>query len=506
VANATDTMPEAQLRAEREAQLRPDTDYHPSYEDLNDDSNAEVFAKEFGDHLRYDHARKRWLVWDGHWWKVDSDTAVMRKAMRLLKRRFADSWEIGQKKYTNFLQRSRNEKPLKACLALAASKVPIATDGKQWDSDPFLLGVENGVIDLRTGQLRDGLQSDAITRHSPVEFNPDATCPRWQQFLAEVFENDAELIEYIQQMIGYSLTRDTSEQCFFFGQGTGANGKSTFLETVHKLLGDDLARTLPFDELTEKKFGHSHPAGLAHIEGARCIIATEGAKQTVFDTQRIKLITGEDKVSARGMRENFRDFYVTGKVWIAANHAPIVNDRTHSFWRRLRVIPFDVTFEGTAIDPQLSKTLAAELPGILAWAVRGCLKWQENKRGQIPPRVIEANALYEDAANPYKEFFEDRCEFGDKTAFTVSEEIADAYAEYRKTHAELPALNNEFYGALQEKGAKPCRPYVKGNRVRAWRGVKLIPSLQEEYKIFCDRHGADLSFGDWLGYMSYTAD
>lgn len=490
------------------AKLRPSTtvDYHPSFVDLNDDSNAEVFTEEYADDLRYDHDRRHWLVWNKHWWKIDLDASVMRKATQLLRKRFNESWHIGDRRYTSFLQKSRNEKPLKACLALASSKQPIATDGSEWDRKPFLLGVENGVIDLRTGQLRNGQQSDAITRHSPVEFNPDATCPRWERFLEEVFENDSALIAYGQQMVGYSLTSDISEQCFFFCQGTGANGKSTFLEILHKLLGADLARTLPFDELTEKKFGHSHPAGLAHIEGARCIIATEGAKQTVFDTQRIKLITGEDKVSARGMRENFRDFYVTGKVWIAANHAPIVNDRTNAFWRRLRVIPFNVTFKGATIDPQLGKTLEKELPGILAWAVRGCLAWQQDRITKLPERLAKAIDAYQQEANQFKEFFDDRCNFDDSTAITTSRALAESYAEHRKTHPESPALNADFYAALQEVGARKARVYLGNATERVWHGVRLIPSLREEYRCFCAEYNVSLSFDDWLAYKSYESE
>ena len=482
---------------------QPLTDHHPSVEDLNDDNNADVFAREYAADLRYDHARKRWLVWNKHWWKVDSDAAVMRKATRLLRKRFNDSWQIGNKRYTNFLQRSRNEKPLKSCLAIAATKEPIATDGTHWDSDPFLLGVQNGVIDLRTGELRDGHQSDAITRHSPVEFNPDAACPRWQQFLAEIFENDDDLIAYIQQMVGYSLTGDTSEQIWFFCHGIGANGKSTFLETLQKLLGDDLAKSLPFEELTQKKFGHSHPVGLSHLEGSRFVIAVEGPKQAAFDEQRLKLITGKDKIVARGMRENFRQFDPTFKVWLAANHALTVNDRTHAFWRRCRVIPFTARFEGVKSDRQLDKTLEKELPGILAWAVRGCLAWQRNRITTLPKRIAEAVEQYRQTADPFKEFFDDQCAFDEKDAVTPSDVLAQAYAEYRKTHPEAPILGADFWTGLQGNGATDVRPYIHGKQKRAWRGVRLIPSIQEAYRRFCIQTNDALSFEDWLGYNAW---
>jgi putative DNA primase/helicase len=506
VANATDTMPEAQLRAEREAQLRPDTDYHPSYEDLNDDSNAEVFAKEFGDHLRYDHARKRWLVWNEHWWKVDSDASVMRKATGLLKRRFTESWRIGNRKYTSFLQRSRNEKSLRSCLAIASSKTPIATDGKQWDSNPFLLGVNNGVVDLRTGDLREGKPEDAITKHSPVAFDPNAQCPRWMQFLAEVFvhpsgKTDYELIDFLHKAVGYSLTGSVIEEKWFFCKGLGANGKTTFLETIHKfVLGEDYSKQLPFDELTQKKFGHSHPVGLSHLEGSRFVVASEGAKQVAFDDQRLKLLTGGDTVPARGMRENFREFSPTFKVWLAANHSLEVNDRTDGFWRRIVVIPFNARF--TNPDKSLKETLAREAAGILRWAIEGCIAWQ--KQGLALPKSLEnLKAQYRRDTDAWLPFLNSRCEFA-PDAFTPSIDIQEAIQNCMNQGLDIPEKpDTELWNGLKERNAVAEQRRCNGKMVRGWRGMRIVDP--ERAKYYAAPESEVLSYDDWLAYQSYEA-
>lgn len=475
--------------------------------DANDDGNAEAFADAYRDDVRYDHARRRWLIWQKHWWQTDADAAVLRLTSGLIKERYERAWDIAEpataKKQATFMQRSRNERQLKACLALASSKKPLASDGKEWDADPWLLGVANGIVDLRTGELRQGKPEDNVTKHSLVEFDPQAPCPRWERFLEEVFikpngHPNWELIEFVHRAIGYSLTGHVSEQVWFFCEGTGRNGKSTFLNTLQRILGEDYARSLPFDELTQKKFGHSHPVGLYHLEGSRFVVAVEGAKQAAFDDQRLKLLTGGEKIVARGMRENFHEFVPTFKVWLAANHQLQVNDRTEGFWRRIRIVPFNATFEGERADRKLEETLASELPGILAWAVKGALRWQKDQL-RPPTCVTEAINEYRSESDIYAGFFNERCVF-EPDAFTPAAELTQAFSEWKQSSPDTPTIGTVFYDSLRERGVRKAR--ANRNTIRGWRGVRIVDPNKEEYAKLRSQ-GDDGYFPSYEEYQNY---
>lgn len=483
--------------------------------DANDDGNAEAFADTFRDDVRYDHTRKRWLIWKKHWWQQDADATVLRLAANLIKKRYQRAWDIADPKLAGmqakFMQRSRDERRLKSCLALAGSKKPLASDGKEWDADPWLLGVANGVIDLRTGVLREGQPDDNVTKHSLAEFNPKAKCPRWERFLEEIFikgngQPDYELIEFVHRAVGYSLTGHVSEQVWFFCEGTGRNGKSTFLNTLQRILGEDYARSLPFDELTQKKFGHSHPVGLYHLEGSRFVVAVEGAKQAAFDDQRLKLLTGGEKIVARGMRENFHEFIPTFKVWLAANHQLQVNDRTEGFWRRIRIVPFHAKFEGERADRHLEATLTEELPGILAWAVRGALHWQQ-KQLKPPACVTEAIDEYRSESDVYAGFFNERCIF-EQGAFTSNADLVQSFSEWRTANPEAPAMGAAFYDSLREHGARNHRTTTRDRQVqRGYRGLRLIDPTKEEYAKLRSQAGEDYfpSYDAYQDYKEWTA-
>jgi putative DNA primase/helicase len=469
--------------------------------DANDDGNAEAFAEEYADQVRYDHARKRWLVWQAHWWKHDSDAAVLRMVADLVKRRYRRAWDIADAKLaaetSKFMQRSRDERRLRACLALAASKKPLASDGQEWDANPWLFGVANGIVNLQTGELRAGKPEDNITKHSLVEFDQNATCPRWMQFLDEVFiepngRPDRDLIDYIHRAVGYTLTGHVNEQVWFFCQGGGRNGKSVFLDTLQSLFGADYARSLPFDELTQKKFGHSHPVGLSHLEGARYIVAAEGAKHAAFDDQRLKLLTGGETIVARGMRENFREFDPTFKVWLAANHQLQIHDRTEGFWRRIRILRFSRRFDDRNADLRLEEKLQSELSGILNWAIQGCLKWQ--KQGLARPACIE-NAIqeYRYESDIFSGFFNDYCRFS-PGAFASSGEVQQAYSKWQAANPEAPVRPDAaFYDSLKERGARIKRTQDQ----RGWLGVQVIDPARLAYIRFIGQHGENEWVPSW---------
>lgn len=303
-----------------------------------DTGNAELFAKRYGEMLRYDHGKKRWLVWRRHWWEEESGGEVMRMAKAAARYRLRCTFKTKDKEQRNdgigWALQSENRFRLEAAIALAQSERPLSDPGANWDVDPWLLGVANGVVDLRTGMLRKGLPSDRVTTHTRVAFRSSARCPRWKSFLAEVFVIE-ELIEFVQRAVGYSLTG-----------AEGANGKSTFLGALRYALGD-CAHNTSFSTL-ELKGRTSISNDVAALVGRRFVTAIETNDSARLNEARLKGLTGSDAITARHLYGDFFTFHPVAKMWLAFNHKPLVADDSHGFWRRMRLIPFPKAFEGCA--------------------------------------------------------------------------------------------------------------------------------------------------------------
>jgi putative DNA primase/helicase len=415
-----------------------------------DTGNAELFAAFWKNNLRYDHQRSRWLLWLNHWWGQDQDGSVQRAAKTVVRFRFDAVPYIDNEKEADrensWAKKSESRSRLEAMLKLAQSELPLVDDGKNWDSNPYLLGVKNGVVDLSTGQPRAGRQSDRITMHTDVEFDPAAQCPRWRQFLDEIFRGDLELIEFIQRAVGYSLTGDTSEQCLFLCYGTGANGKSTFLEVLRLVLGA-YAHNLPFSAF-ELKARSPIPNDIAALEGRRFVTALETNESVDLNEGRIKALTGSDPVSARFLYKEFFTFISQAKFWLAFNHKPFVADDSPGFWRRIRLIPFLQRFSEETADKDLMDKLKAEFPGILAWIVEGALKWQAEGLG-MPPAVKEATEAYQKESDALEDFLAERCEIIPE-ARVRAKELWAQYQFWVVDNSERASLDRKAFSRRME--------------------------------------------------------
>jgi putative DNA primase/helicase len=296
-----------------------------------------------------------------------------------------------RKKVSEFAVRSESRQKLDACLALAQNEHSITDSGANWDADPYLLGVANGVVDLRTGELRPGRPEDRLTLRVPFQYDPRGDCPRWEQFLHQVFQCNNELISFVQRAVGYSLTGSVREQVLFLCYGTGANGKSVFLSTLRHLAGD-YAMNIPFTVL-ELQQRPSLTNDLASMVGKRLVTLSETNESTRLNEARIKGLTGGDPITARFLYSESFTFHPAAKFWLAVNHLSHVRDDSHGFWRRVRVLPFQQRFSGNSADPDLAQKLCAELPGILAWAIQGALNWQVVRLAS-PSAVMVATETY----------------------------------------------------------------------------------------------------------------
>jgi putative DNA primase/helicase len=223
---------------------------------------------------------------------------------------------------------------------LAASELDFQVQPSRLDADPWLLNVANGTLDLRTGKLRSHRRSDLITRLAPVRWNPAADCPRWKAFLDEIFDEDVALIEYVQRAAGYSLTGDTSERVLLILHGEGANGKTTFLETLTAALADYAACT-PTETLLAKR-PDAIPNDVARLKGARFVTASEAGEGVQLAEARVKELTGRDRVPARFLHREWFEFCPEFKLWLATNHKPVIRGTDKAIWDRIRLVPFTV--------------------------------------------------------------------------------------------------------------------------------------------------------------------
>ena len=377
--------------------------------------NAELFAAEYAATFRYDHRRKRWLRWAGHWWEPDTDGESRRCALAIARLRYAMApslypedlkereaeakWAIG----------SESRARLEALLTLAQNVHPLADVGDQWDTNPDLFGVENGVVELPTGRLRSGRPEDRVTMHTSLIYDPKARCDRWLRFLNEVFSGQDDLIAWIQRAVGYSLTGHTKEQLHFFSWGAGENGKSRFLTALRDVAGDYGADT-GFATL-EHNANQTIPADLAALQGKRFVTASETSESSRLNEARMKLLAGADAITARHLFGEFFTFKPSAKFWLAMNHKPKVMDDSHGFWRKIRMIPFLENFSGRA-DKDLEETLQREYTGILAWAVTGAVQWYTQGLDPMPVIVEDATKAYRNESDPLAGFIETCCVLG----------------------------------------------------------------------------------------------
>ena len=372
-----------------------------------------------------------------------------------------------RKKRLRWGLKSESRYVLEASLDLAKSINPVRDDGQKWDANPWLLGVANGIVDLRTGKLREAQPGDRVTLYSPVAFDDTAACPRFEQFMLEIFHGDINLVRFMQRAIGYSLIGVTDEQCLFVCYGTGANGKSTLLGVLHYILGD-YAVNVPFSAL-EKQGRSNITNDLAMLSGRRFATALETGEDVRLNEARIKTVTGGDPITARYLYHEHFTFNPTHKLWLAVNHKPRILDESEGMWRRVRMIPFETHFSGTDRDDKLPEKLRAEAPGILAWAVRGAQEWQRDGLGE-PTAVAAATAAYRQESDHLEDFQGEYCVIDAKASVTT----AALWAEYQRWTSGAgiePLSRTAFTERLRQRGFKEERFGHAGTR--GWRGLRL---------------------------------
>lgn len=453
--------------------------WHP--EGRTDAANALQLVAKHASDVRWVGPWDKFIIWTGQRWQHDDRLAIDLHAKGVAAEMFAEIATLLK------LQERPDEKTLGAMLShakysnskdgirnmITLAKSELAIGPGQLDHDPWVLNVENGTLDLRIGELRPHRREDFITKLAPVAFDPGAACPRWKAFLDTIFDGNAELGTYLQRLVGYCLTGDASEHILPFLFGTGANGKSTFVEVVLKLLGSDYSMKAPPDLLMAKR-GESHPTDRADLFGKRFVACVETEEGRKLAEALTKELTGGDRVRARRMREDFWEFAPTHKVWLAGNHKPQIVGTDHGIWRRIKLIPFEVVISDKQQDKQLGKKLAAELPGVLNWALAGCLDWQ--RHGLQEPAIVQtATNDYAGEEDEVGQFLDECCARG--THFVAAG--GELFAAFQRFVPNTGLTPHAFGARLRQHGFKNRHPRT-GKEVRTnkgkkgWLGLRLI--------------------------------
>ena len=349
---------------------------------------------------------------------------------------------------------NKTEQSQRIDAALKEAAVYLRHGAEEMDADPTLLGCPNGVVELETGRFRPHRRPDMITKTTGCEFDSRAKCPRWEQFVREVFADDDGVVEWVQRLLGYCLSGRRDLHILPVCWGNGSNGKSTMFDTVADVLGDYAGPAAP--GLLMQHYHSDHPTGLADLQGKRLVVSNESGEGGRLNEELIKSLTGGDKIKARKMHQDFYHFSPTHQLFLLTNHKPAVHGGDFGIWRRLRLLPFTVRFDGEEKDPALKRKLATELPGILNWCLAGYRAYVARGLDDAPAAVVAATSEYRDAEDVVRRFVDECC----TTDPALSARAGELYAGYRawaEMAGEHPMSQRKFGERLAQAGFRKER-------------------------------------------------
>lgn len=473
----------ASLSAEQQAELLaalgangtiPD-DRHPRAAvtgcGLDDTGNAERFVALFGDGVRYDHTSGRWLIATATHWRIDDDGAIHRMAKAAVRSIYDEARLAPSSDHAKRLARwaaiSASDARRGAMLNIAKSELPVSVTRNRLNVGDNLVNCLNGTLNLDTGQLHPHRPERLLTYVIPAEYNPDAECPTWMNFLQRVMNGNSDMVNFLQRAVGYTLHGDNREQCLFFLYGTGANGKSTFIETVASMLGELATKA------RANVFMHSEretiPNEVAALAGRRLVVASELASHHRLNESLVKDMTGNDMLSARFLYKEFFTFRPTHTLWLYGNTKPAIYGTDDGIWRRVMLVPFTVQIPPAERNGGLQQLLRAEYNGILAWAVRG---WQQVQTGGLrpPDEVTQATNIYRRESDELASFFDERCELVDD-ATVAAGELYGAYTNWRDENGMKRISNRVLSKQMSERGFSSSQDAT--TRRKLWQGIRV---------------------------------
>jgi putative DNA primase/helicase len=441
--------------------------------DPTDAGNAIWLSKCIKGRVRWVKELNRWLCFDDYsGWVEKADVEMLQIAEQALRR-------LGQagciqfsgdelKTLTKHMIRSLNATPLHNALTLLKGQIGIIVSINDLDRNPMLLGVNNGlVVDLNTGGIRQQSPKDLITKRATVDYDQNAKCPIFEDFLLSIFEGNKDLIDYLQRWVGYVLTGKTTEQQMLFGYGFGANGKSVLFSVITELLGT-YAVSAPIETfmLSANSDGPKSYL-LARLANARLALANETSDGQRLAENLIKEMTGGERIASAHKYGHVFEYMPTFKLAIVGNHKPVIRGTDDGIWRRLQILPFKRKFEVTEQDPLLKQKLIGELSGILNWAITGCLAWQKEGRLTMPSVMKAEITQYRSESDIIGLWLEERC-IDDPNEITTAESLYLSYDNWCRSNGHKSASQTTLGRRLSERGYQKKR----GVKIQ-WVGIGL---------------------------------
>jgi putative DNA primase/helicase len=464
------------VRRHEMAEAGPRAEVHnPSvidYPRCTDTGNAIRFAQMWYEEVLYVPEADAWWVWNGKVWQEDKGNIQMLRMAKLTIRHLfltAAKQKDTDLRDAELKWAKTSEGQARLVAMIQSSKSTCRTfHYADFDKDPWLFNAANAAIDLRTGKAREHERADYATKISPVEWNPQAKAPRWEQFLREIMPGHEDCcISFLQRAVGYTLTAMTSEECFFVPWGSGRNGKTKLIEAITYVMGD-YAKVASFDTFIARK-GDEKLNDIAGFRGARLIVASESEHSKRLAEAKIKRMTGGDSVVGEFKYQEQFSYIPTYKIWLVSNYKPRVVGTDDGIWDRTHLIPFTEYFGDDRKDPLLGEKLKAEASGILNWMIEGAIKWAKEGLG-VSHCVKEATGEYRKEQNVLGQFLEDRCVLGEFQWVTKGT-LYKAYKEWAEQMSEFIMPQTEFTDRMKmqfEEGRT-------GQRGRHWKGVGLRP-------------------------------
>lgn len=435
---------------------------------------ARRFVERFRGRVLYCDSIGGWLVYDGLRWKKSDCGELERLAKEMpqviAELAFPEPEAEVRSKMLKFAAAMESASKIDAMLKLAATEEGIAVRPEVFDADPWQFNTVGGTYCLRTGECHPHDPEDRITKLVPFAPDPDAPRPTFTAFLDRIMGGNANLIGYLKRLFGYCLTGDISEHVFPIFHGVGANGKSTLLELMFTIAGD-YAATINFTSLAVQRHADNTRNDLAALKGTRLVVVDEGAEGARINEELVKKLTGSKTIKCRFLFHEFFEYSRQFKIITITNHKPQVRGTDNAIWRRVQLVPFDVTIPEEEQDKNLGEKLLAEGPAILAWLIEGCLAWQREGFG-VPDEVRTATKKYREEEDVIAQFLDDECVI-DKAKWAVAGDLYKRYTAWAgkmNETGERPLSQKVFGGRLAERGFEPDRG--TGGK-RKWKGVGL---------------------------------
>lgn len=475
-----------------------------------DAANADAVVESYPNTFLYVAEWETWIAWDSMRWhlpggKSGARDAVLQAIIRSARVRYlasknrlvslaeqakeiqtakgkdSDEYEYNARAQKaeagllKWLEQSQNTGRVTACETLLRGRLVVRK--QELDARPWLFNCQNGTIDLRTGDLHDHDRDDRLTQLTPIEYSPHAKAPTWDAFLSTAMRGSHLMRMYLQRLVGYTLTGTTQEHVLVFHYGqTGSNGKSTFLTTLRSLVGE-YGCSAPRSLLFEPKNGaEPHPTELARLYGKRLATCSEVPENVELAEAKVKDLTGGDVLSVRRMNENFWDLIPSHTLHAAGNHKPIIKGTDGGIWRRIKLVPWLNKVADEDQDHELAAKLARELPGILTWAVQGCLEWQ--RIGLVEPEeVTTAGTEYRTESDVLGAFFDSQCMFEIDARFSCKY-LRKAYETWCEDMGHRSVGARILGRRLRERGVRDVTVRVDGRPAQGWLGVRLKDNLE----------------------------